>query len=160
MTFSPDYFNILSNMNMLSHDSRSFSFDSRANGYARGEGFGVLVLKRLSDAVHAGDTIRAVIRSSGCNQDGRTPGITQPSSIAQEALVRATYRKAGLTMGPTRFCEAHGTGTALGDPTEAMAIGSAFRHHRSAQDPLVMYACTRIPSFLSSSEVSSRYRWR
>ncbi|KAL9636598.1 MAG: hypothetical protein Q9204_002194, partial [Flavoplaca sp. TL-2023a] len=126
----------LSNMNFLSHDSRCFSFDHRANGYGRGEGFGVVVIKRLSDAIQDGDTIRAVVRSTGSNQDGRTPGITQPSMEAQLSLIRRTYAKAGLDMGPTRYVEAHGTGTRIGDPVEAEAIGKAFRKYRSQLDPL------------------------
>ncbi|KAJ4345482.1 uncharacterized protein N0V89_011614 [Didymosphaeria variabile] len=109
LTFSPEYFTMLTNLNMLSKDGQSHSFDPRANGYARGEGFGTVVLKRMSDAVADGDTIRAVIRSTGCNHDGKTPGITQPSSAVQEQLVLETYRKAGLSMEPTRFCETHGT---------------------------------------------------
>ena len=104
---------ILSNMNFLSHDSRSFSFDHRANGYGRGEGFGAVIIKRLSDALRDGDTIRAVVRSSGSNQDGHTPGITQPSGEAQLRLIKETYKKAGLEMGPTGYVEAHGTGTAV-----------------------------------------------
>ncbi|KAF5015979.1 hypothetical protein F66182_12491, partial [Fusarium sp. NRRL 66182] len=127
-------------MNMLSHSSHSYSFDSRANGYARGEGFGVVILKRLGDAIKDGDTISAVIRSTGSNQDGRTPGITQPSSDSQERLIRETYRKAGLSMALTRFCEAHGTGTAVGDPIESTAIGSAFREFRTPSDPLIIGA--------------------
>ena len=101
----------LSNLNFLSHDSRSYSFDHRANGYSRGEGIGVVVIKRLSDALRDGDTIRAVIRSTAANQDGRTPGITVPSGTAQSDLIRETYRMGGLDMSPTRFFEAHGTGT-------------------------------------------------
>ena len=98
-------------MNFISHDSRCFSFDDRANGFGRGEGVGVLVLKRLTDALSDGDTIRAVVRSTGSSQDGRTPGITQPSRDAQERLIRGTYEKAGLDMQMTRYVEAHGTGT-------------------------------------------------
>ncbi|KAL8902861.1 MAG: hypothetical protein Q9207_004326 [Kuettlingeria erythrocarpa] len=126
----------LSNMNFVSHDSRCFSFDHRANGYGRGEGFGAVVVKRLSDALRNGDTIRAVVRSTGSNQDGHTPGITQPSTEAQLRLIRRTYEKAGLDMGPTRYVEAHGTGTRIGDPVEAGAIGTAFRDFRSSCDPL------------------------
>ena len=106
----------LSRMGFLSKDSKCFSFDSRANGYGRGEGFGVLIIKRLSDALLANDTIRAVIRATGSNQDGRTPGITQPSQVAQENLIRETYRKAALDMSVTRFVEAHGTGTLVPIP--------------------------------------------
>lgn len=99
-------------MNFVSPDSRCFSFDDRANGYGRGEGVGVLVLKRLIDALNNGDTIRAVVRSTGSNQDGRTSGgITQPSRDAQERLIKETYQKSGLNMQTTRYVEAHGTGT-------------------------------------------------
>ncbi|MCJ1389859.1 hypothetical protein MMC18_002716 [Xylographa bjoerkii] len=131
---------MLSNMGFISHDSRSFSFDHRSNGYGRGEGFGVIVLKRLTDALRDGDTIRAVVRSTGSNQDGRTPGITQPSQDAQEALINDTYAKAGLDMHTTRYVEAHGTGTAIGDPIEASAIGRAFRKYRSADEPMYIGA--------------------
>lgn len=127
-------------MNFLGPDSVSYSFDHRANGYARGEGFGIVVVKRLSDALRDGNTIRAVIRATGVNQDGRTPGITQPSSEAQEALVRSTYARAGLDLKTTRFFEAHGTGTPIGDPLEASAIGAVFKDERSAAEPLVVGA--------------------
>lgn len=95
-------------MGFLSPDSCCYSFDSRANGYVRGEGVGVIIIKKLSDAVRDNDTIRAVIRSTGSNSDGHTPGITQPSSKAQEQLIRDTYAKAGLGLDQTRFIEAHG----------------------------------------------------
>ncbi|KAF2468466.1 reducing type I polyketide synthase [Lindgomyces ingoldianus] len=130
----------LGNMGFLSPDSRCWSFDSRANGYARGEGCGVVVIKRLSDALRDGDTIRGVIRSTGSNSDGRTPGITQPSAQAQEILIRECYEKAGLDLGVTRFFEAHGTGTAIGDPIEVGAIGAAFSKYRSPEDPLYIGA--------------------
>src|SRR5712664_3281673 len=99
----------MSNMSFLSKDGKCYSFDHRANGYSRGEGFGVMVLKRVSDAIRDGDTIRAVIRNTACNQDGRSPGITQPTKKAQLDLIRHTYEKIGLDMGSTRFFEAHGT---------------------------------------------------
>lgn len=126
----------MTNLNFLSPDSKCYSFDARANGYARGEGVGVVILRKLSDAIREGHTIRAVIRATGSNEDGRTPGITQPSREAQERLIHETYRKAGLSMEPTRFFEAHGTGTPIGDPREAQAIGNAFRQHRSPEDPI------------------------
>ncbi|OTA67063.1 putative polyketide synthase [Hypoxylon sp. EC38] len=140
LTFSPEYFTWMTNLNFLSPDSRCYSFDHRANGYARGEGIGVIILKRLSDAIQNGDTIRGVIRSTGCNEDGRTPGITQPSSEAQEHLIHETYRRAGLSMAHTRYFEAHGTGTPLGDPLEAQAIGAAFQDYRSTSDPIYVGA--------------------
>ena len=101
---------VMSRMSFLSPDSQCYSFDHRANGYARGEGIGVVVIKRLVDALRDGDTVRAVIRSTGANQDGRTPGVTQPNGEAQEELIQNTYHKAGLDMRHTRYFEAHGTG--------------------------------------------------
>ena len=136
LIFSPDYLHSLSNMNMLSPDGQCYSFDHRATGYGRGEGIGVLVLKRLSDALRDQDTVRAVLRNTGCNQDGNTPGITQPSRAAQETLIKETYSSAGLSMLPTRYFEAHGTGTPVGDPTEINALGSAFSKARTLEDPL------------------------
>ncbi|PYH41263.1 type I polyketide synthase [Aspergillus saccharolyticus JOP 1030-1] len=126
----------LDNLGLLSRDSRCYSFDDRANGYARGEGIGAVIIKRLEDAVAAGDTVRAVIRSSSSNQDGKTPGILQPSKEAQGRLIRDTYQKACLDMRSTRYFEAHGTGTPIGDPIETRAIGSAFQAYRSSDDPL------------------------
>lgn len=140
LLLDPDYSTILSDMHMLSPDSRCFTFDHRANGYSRGEGVGVVVLKRLSDALRNNDPIRAVIRSSGTNQDGRTPGITQPDRHAQAQLIRETYQRAGLSMGHTRFFEAHGTGTAIGDPIEIGAIADCFHEHRTSSDPLYVGA--------------------
>jgi acyl transferase domain-containing protein len=95
-------------MNFLSPDSRCHSFDQRANGYGRGEGFGVLILKRLSSAVQDGDFIRALIRSTGINQDGGTSGITEPSCKAQSDLITKTYQRAALDQKLTGFFEAHG----------------------------------------------------
>jgi acyl transferase domain-containing protein len=142
-------------MNFLSPDSLCYSFDHRSNGYSRGEGFGVVVIKTLASALENGDTIRAVIRSTGSNQDGHTPGITQPSSEAQESLIKETYRKAGLSMRTTMFFESHGkpnyshehdlsltllvgTGTPVGDPIEANSIGRAFKSDRRPDEPLYM----------------------
>ncbi|KAI1828360.1 putative polyketide synthase [Xylaria intraflava] len=140
LTFSPESYVSLTNLDFLSPDSRCFSFDQRANGYSRGEGISVVVLKRLSSAIRDGNMIRAVIRSTASNEDGKTPGITQPSREAQERLIRETYRRAGLSMSYTRFFEAHGTGTAIGDPREAQAIGSVFRDYRTNSDPLYIGA--------------------
>lgn len=95
-------------MSFLSPNGLCHSFDSRADGYSRGEGFGVVLIKRLDDAIRDGDPVRAIIRSSGSNQDGRTPGVTQPSREMQAELIRDTYNKAGLDFSHTRFIEAHG----------------------------------------------------
>ncbi|KAI8254399.1 Compactin diketide synthase [Colletotrichum sp. SAR11_239] len=121
----------LSNAGFLSPDGRSYSFDRKANGYARGEGYAFVLLKPLKAAIRDGDTIRAVIRATGVNQDGRTPSITQPSSAAQIELIKKTYEAAGLSLSETEYVEAHGTGTPVGDPIEASAIGQVFRSHRN-----------------------------
>jgi acyl transferase domain-containing protein len=108
--YQPDKIIPMSSFGFLSPDGISYSFDDRANGYSRGEGFGVLILKRLADAIHDGDTIRAVIRSTMANQDGRSPGITQPTARAQNTLITDAYKRAGLDPSLTRYFEAHGTG--------------------------------------------------
>ncbi|KAK1978867.1 KR domain-containing protein [Colletotrichum cereale] len=121
----------LSNAGFLGPDGRSYSFDHRANGYGRGEGFGLILIKSLHNALRDGDVIRAVIRATGVNQDGRTPSITQPSSKAQVELIRRTYQIGGLDLAHTEYIEAHGTGTPVGDPIEASGIGEVFRQHRT-----------------------------
>lgn len=95
-------------MTFLSPDGICHSFDHRANGYARGDGIGGMVLKTLKQAVADGDTIRAVIRNSGLGQDGRTPGITMPSPQAHADLITSTYAEAGLSLDQTSYFEAHG----------------------------------------------------
>ncbi|PNY20709.1 Polyketide synthase [Tolypocladium capitatum] len=126
MILHPNFISQLSSMHMLSPDGISHSFDARANGYARGEAITTVVVKRLKDALADGDTIRAVVRGTGVNQDGHTPGITMPSSDAQAALIRSTYAAAGLSYHDTGYFEAHGTGTPLGDPLELDAVGAVF----------------------------------
>ncbi|KAF7621589.1 hypothetical protein AFLA_011883 [Aspergillus flavus NRRL3357] len=140
LVFHPQFMKMMANANFLAPDSQCWSFDERANGYARGEGIAVLVVKRLEDALRNGDTIRAVIRNTGSNQDGRTPGITQPCLESQINLIKETYRRADIDMQPTRFFEAHGTGTPVGDPIEATAIGRAFSYYRTMDDPLYLGA--------------------
>ncbi|UKZ46287.1 Type I Iterative PKS [Trichoderma virens] len=136
LLLDPTLFHLLSNQNFLSPDSLSYSFDQRANGYARGEGVIAVVLKSVAAAVRDGDMIRAVIRASGSNQDGHTPVITQPSQQAQQDLIQHVYQKANLSLADTRYVEAHGTGTPVGDPIEARAIGRVFRKYRSQKEPL------------------------
>ncbi|KAI0465689.1 hypothetical protein F4859DRAFT_527822 [Xylaria cf. heliscus] len=127
---------LMSSLNFLSKDSVCYSFDDRATGYGRGEGVISLILKPLTAAVQDGDMIRAVIRSTGSNQDGRTPVLPQPNAKSQEELIRHVYRKAGLDLELTHYVEAHGTGTSVGDPIEAKAIGNAFKSARSLTSPL------------------------
>ncbi|MBF6274112.1 MULTISPECIES: type I polyketide synthase [Nocardia] len=110
----------------LSPDGRCKTFDASADGYGRAEGAGLVVLKRLSQAQRDGDRIYAVIRGSAVNHDGRTGGLTVPSARAQEAVVRAALRAANLEPAQVNYIEAHGTGTALGDPIEIGALNSVF----------------------------------
>ncbi|OTA97786.1 hypothetical protein M434DRAFT_26522 [Hypoxylon sp. CO27-5] len=139
LLLTPDLFISLSSLGFLSPDGVCHSFDARANGYGRGEGFGTLIIKDLDAAVRDGDTIRAVIRAIGTNQNGHT-NLAQPSKEMQRQLIQDTYQKANLDMSQTRFFEAHGTGTAAGDPLEASAIGDAFRPGRDPRDPLIVGA--------------------
>ena len=140
MFFNPNAMLPLTAMGFLSPDCQCYAFDHRANGYVRGEGFGAVILKPVDAAIRDGDSIRAVIRATGINQDGHTPGITLPSKTAQEALIRATYAAGKVDMSTTRFFEAHGTGTAAGDPIEAGAIAAAFAGNRGPDDPLYIGA--------------------
>ena len=111
---------------MLSPEGHCKTFDAGADGYARGEGCGVLVLKRLSEAVADGDRVLAVVRGSALNQDGRSAGLTAPNGLAQEAVIRKALVNAGLQPDAIDYVEAHGTGTALGDPIEMHAIKAVF----------------------------------
>ncbi|HEY1809139.1 MAG TPA: polyketide synthase dehydratase domain-containing protein, partial [Acidobacteriaceae bacterium] len=111
---------------MLSPRGVCAAFDQAADGFVRGEGCGVVVLKRLRDAEAAGDRIRAVIPGSAVNQDGASSGLTVPNGLAQQALLREAHRRAGIEAGQVGYVEAHGTGTRLGDPIEAEALGTVF----------------------------------
>ncbi|KAI9052359.1 hypothetical protein LZ554_003709 [Drepanopeziza brunnea f. sp. 'monogermtubi'] len=133
---SPEVFALLSNQNFLSPDGMCHSFDASGNGYARGEGVASVLLKRAKDAIRDGDTIRAIIRGSGSNQDGKTPTMTMPNGAAQADLIRATYTSAGLDPSQTNYCEAHGTGTAAGDPAELFGLASTLCENRDPAKPL------------------------
>ncbi|KAL8786443.1 MAG: hypothetical protein Q9213_002759 [Squamulea squamosa] len=130
-TFSRDYDRIVyadtdDIPNLLNKDGRSYSFDHRGSGYGRGEGGAVVIVKRLDDALRCGSPIRAVIRGTACNQDGRTSGITAPNQLAQEQLQRSIYERAGLNPNTVGYIEAHGTGTKAGDLAELGAIRNVF----------------------------------
>ncbi|MBF0202311.1 MAG: polyketide synthase, partial [Desulfamplus sp.] len=120
---------------MLAPDGRCKSFDASANGYVRGEGCGMVLLKRLSDVDPERDRVLAVIRGSAVNQDGPSGGFTVPSGPAQERVIRKAMEVAGVTPDEIDYVEAHGTGTALGDPIEVEALGSVFRENK---DPLLI----------------------
>ncbi|KAL7795897.1 putative polyketide synthase [Trichoderma ceciliae] len=136
MILAPDTMLPMTALNFLSPDGKCFTFDSRANGYGRGEGVGVVVMKRLSDAIRDNDTIHAVMRASCTNQDGRTKGITFPSKDAQIANIRAVYALAGLDFDQTGYIECHGTGTQAGDWQELQAISETIASVRSVDNPI------------------------
>jgi acyl transferase domain-containing protein/acyl carrier protein len=129
---APEFTVAASRMQMLAADGRCKTFDERADGFVRGEGCGVVVLKRLSDAVAAGDPIRAIVLGSAVNQDGRTNGLTAPSGRSQEALIRRALDLAGVPPQELGYVEAHGTGTPLGDPIEMEALGAVIGSGRTA----------------------------
>src|ERR1700761_2981491 len=122
---------------MLAPDGRCKTFDADANGYVRGEGCGVVVLKRLSDALRDGDSVLALVRGSAVNQDGPSSGQTVPSGPAQQAVLRAALASARLEPSEIDYIEAHGTGTALGDPIELDALSAVFGQRDDAA-PLVL----------------------
>lgn len=125
-------------MGMLSKDGRCKTFDADADGFAFGEGCGIVVLKRLSEAIEAGDTIFALVRGSAINQDGRSNGITAPNRLAQEQVVRQALLNARLIPEQISYVEAHGSGTALGDPIEVGALESVFAPDRLSDQPLLL----------------------
>ncbi|MEU4116049.1 beta-ketoacyl synthase N-terminal-like domain-containing protein [Kitasatospora sp. NPDC028055] len=122
----------------LSPDGRCHTFDDRANGYVRGEGGGLVVLKPLDDALADGDRIRCVILGSAVNNDGASEGLTVPSAAAQGEAVRAACRQARVSPADLQYVELHGTGTRVGDPIEAAALGEAVGAVRPAGDPLLV----------------------
>ncbi|TGJ82083.1 hypothetical protein E0Z10_g6697 [Xylaria hypoxylon] len=130
LILSPAMYISETNLRMLSPTGRCSMWDTAADGYARGEGVAAVVLKTLRQAIADGDPIECVIRETGVNQDGRTTGLTMPSHLAQAALIRDTYRRAGLDINNPQdrpqFFHAHGTGTQAGDPQEAEAISSSL----------------------------------
>ncbi|KAK4065059.1 uncharacterized protein Triagg1_8695 [Trichoderma aggressivum f. europaeum] len=126
-------------MHMITPDGISHTFDESANGYGRGEGVAAVMVKPLKDAIRDGDVVRAVIRATGANFDGKTTGMTVPSGDAQAELIRETYKKAGISMNDTCYFEAHGTGTPLGDPIEMQAIAKTIGAERKAADNGPLY---------------------
>lgn len=121
-----------SKLQAISPDGTCKTFDASANGYGRGEGCGMVVLKRLPDAVQAGNRILALVRGSAINQDGKTNGLAAPNGNAQQAVIRQALKDAGLSASAVEYIEAHGTGTILGDPIEVEALGAVFGPGRQA----------------------------
>ena len=126
------------NAGMLAPDGQCKAFDASANGYVRGEGCGIVVLKRLADAEADGDRIWGVIRGSALNQDGASPGLTVPSGAAQERVIAAALERAGIQPADIDYLEAHGTGTEVGDPIEIDATAAAYGRGRAADQPLLI----------------------
>ncbi|WP_336083576.1 type I polyketide synthase [Nocardia sp. SSK8] len=132
----PETFVSMCKGGFLAADGRSKPFDAAADGYGRGEGAGIVVLKTLADAERDGDRIYAVVKATGTNQDGRTTAITVPNAAAQEALARTVIRRSGVAAGEVTYVEAHGTGTPVGDPLELRAIGRAYGRSTGRAEPL------------------------
>jgi acyl transferase domain-containing protein/acyl carrier protein len=133
---SPLFTIAMCQLKALSPEGRCKTFDARADGFVRSEGCGLVVLKRLSDAVADGDRVLAVIRGSAVNQDGKSSGLTAPNGLAQEAVLRQALANAGLSPAQVNYVEAHGTGTPLGDPIEVQALGAVFGRDHSVERPL------------------------
>jgi len=136
LILSPELTITFSQARMMSADGRCKTFDASADGYGRGEGAGLVALKRLSQAVKDGDTILAVIRGSAVNQDGRSNGITAPNSLAQQAVINEALENADLAPDEIQYIETHGTGTPLGDPIEIESIKKTMLQERSKENPL------------------------
>jgi phthiocerol/phenolphthiocerol synthesis type-I polyketide synthase B len=140
LLLSPQIFRGFDQTGVMSASGACHSFDADADGFVRGEGCGVAVLKRLSDALHDGDRILAVVRGSAVNQDGRSNGLFAPNPAAQMAMLRSAYANAGVPTHEVDYIETHGTGTLLGDPIEARALGTVLGKGRPEQSPLLIGA--------------------
>ncbi|EYF05475.1 type I polyketide synthase [Chondromyces apiculatus] len=126
LLLAPESFVTFAKARMLAPDGRCKTFDARADGYVRGEGCGLVLLKRLSDALRDGDRVLALVRASAVNQDGLTTGLTAPNGLSQREVVRTALREAGLQPWQIGYVEAHGTGTSLGDPIEIEALADVL----------------------------------
>jgi candicidin polyketide synthase FscE len=141
----------LSQTGALAPDGTSKTFDADADGYGRGEGCGAVVLKRLSDAVAAGDRVWGVIRGIAINHDGRSSGLTVPSGPAQQEVMRAALRDARTAPADVDYLECHGTGTKLGDPIEVRAAGTVYAEGRSVDRPLLLGAAKAVVGHLEGA---------
>ena len=135
---SPQTTIAMSKLRALSVDGRCKTFDATADGYGRGEGCGIVALKRMSDAIADGDNILALIRGSAVNQDGRSSGLTVPNAQAQQTVIREALVNAKVEPTQISYVEAHGTGTSLGDPIEVKSLGKVLGKNRSSEQPLMI----------------------
>ncbi|HWO24078.1 MAG TPA: amino acid adenylation domain-containing protein, partial [Kofleriaceae bacterium] len=138
LLLAPETMVFVSKFGGLAPDGRSKAFSARADGFGRGEGGGVVVVKRLSQAQRDGDRIYAVVRATAVNNDGVSYGLTAPNPKAQEAVLREAYARAGLAPTAVHYVEAHGTGTKLGDQIELTALGAVLGSARAPEQPLVV----------------------
>ncbi len=136
LMLSPETTISLCKLKALAADGRCKTFDASADGYGRGEGCGIIILKRLSDAVADGDNIFALIRGSAVNHDGKSNGLTAPNGLAQEAVIEQALKNARVEPKEIQYVEAHGTGTSLGDPIEVLALGKVLGQNRAEDRPL------------------------
>ncbi|MEL7039114.1 MAG: type I polyketide synthase, partial [Cyanobacteria bacterium J06592_8] len=135
---SPEFSINFSKARMLAPDGRCKTFDAAANGFVRSEGCGIIILKRLSDAIANRDNILAVIRGSAINQDGRSSGLTVPNGPSQQAVIRQALENSKIHPNQISYIEAHGTGTSLGDPIEIGALGAVFGNTHTSEKPLIV----------------------
>ena len=138
LLLNPEMFIAFSGQGFLSADGKCKSFDASGDGYGRGEGIAVVILKRVDDAIAARDPLRAIVRGTGSNQDGHTKSLTLPRAEAQQALIQEVYGLAGLDFSKTGYIEAHGTGTQAGDREETLALSRTIARGRSSSDDLLI----------------------
>jgi acyl transferase domain-containing protein/NAD(P)-dependent dehydrogenase (short-subunit alcohol dehydrogenase family)/acyl carrier protein len=149
--FRPEYTIAMCQGGFLAKDGRSKSFDARADGYGRGEGGGIVILKKLSIALEDEDRIYAVIRGTGVNQDGKTNGITVPNGESQKKLIQQICYKAAIDTKEIDFVEAHGTGTLVGDPIEARALGEVIGKGRAKNNPCILTAIKSVTGHMEAA---------
>ncbi len=138
LLLSPELSLTFSQAGMIAPDGHCKTFDAAANGYVRSEGCGVVILKRLEDAIAQGDQILAIARGTAINQDGFSNGLTAPNGLAQEAVLSKALAQAGIAPEQVSYIEAHGTGTSLGDPIEIKALQGVYGQNRQPEQPLVI----------------------
>ncbi len=151
LVLSPEVTITFSQARMMAADGRCKTFDESADGYGRGDGVGMVVLKRLSDALKDGDSIMAVVKGSAVNQDGRSNGITAPNGQLQQAVITQALDTAGLAPDQIHYIETHGTGTPLGDPIEIEAIKKVMLQERAKTNPLLIGSVKTNISHLESA---------
>ena len=154
LLLSPELTITFSQARMLAPDGRCKTFDAKADGYVRGEGCGIVILKRLSDALRDGDNILALIRGSAVNQDGRSNGLTAPNGLAQQEVIRRALTNAGVAPHQVGYVETHGTGTPLGDPIEIASLRAVLDDEESKSRVVVGSVKTNIGHLESAAGIA------